>query len=90
VSRRRGESTPARVWNNKFEYVDRTLLMLYYMLLGKRIVLTAHNVNARRRDSEDTRLDRLTLEAQYRSAAHIFVHTEKMERASINNTRSSI
>ena len=34
------------LWNNKFEYFDRTLLMLYYRLLGKKIVLTAHNVNA--------------------------------------------
>ena len=34
------------LWNNKFESFDRTLLMLYYRFLGKRIVLTAHNVNA--------------------------------------------
>ena len=49
------------LWNNKFEYFDRTLLMLYYKLLGKTIVLTAHNVNAGRRDSKDTHLNRLTL-----------------------------
>ena len=34
------------LWNNKFAVLDRTLLMLYYRALGKRIVLTAHNVNA--------------------------------------------
>jgi glycosyltransferase involved in cell wall biosynthesis len=68
------------LWNNKFESFDRTLLMLYYRLLRKRIVLTAHNVNARKRDSQDTRLNRLTLRIQYRLAAHIFVHTEKMKR----------
>jgi D-inositol-3-phosphate glycosyltransferase len=34
------------LWNNKFEYLDRTLLMAYYKFLGKRIVFTAHNVNA--------------------------------------------
>jgi glycosyltransferase involved in cell wall biosynthesis len=66
------------LWNNKFKIFDRTLLMLYYRLLGKRIVLTAHNVNAGRRDSEDTPLNRLTLRIQYRLADHIFVHTEKM------------
>ena len=33
------------LWNNKFEHFDRTLLMFYYRLFGKRIVLTAHNVN---------------------------------------------
>ena len=68
------------LWNNKFEFFDRTLLMLYYQVLGKRIVLTLHNVNAGRRDSRDTRLNRLTLRIQYRLADHIFVHTEKMKR----------
>ena len=67
------------LWNNKFETFDRTLLMLYYRLLGKRIVLTVHNVNAGRRDSKDTPLNRLTLRIQYRLADHIFVHTEKMK-----------
>jgi glycosyltransferase involved in cell wall biosynthesis len=68
------------LWNNKLEFFDRTLLMLYYKLLGKRIVLTAHNVNKARRDSKDTRLNRLTLRIQYRCADHIFVHTEKMKQ----------
>ena len=68
------------LWNNKFETFDRTLLMLYYRFLGKRIVLTAHNVNAGRRDSKDTLLNRLTLRIQYRLADHIFVHTEQMKR----------
>ncbi len=68
------------LWNNRFESFDRTLLMLYYKLLGKRIVLTAHNVNAGRRDSKDTPLNRLTLGIQYRFADHLFVHTEKMKR----------
>jgi len=68
------------LWNNRFESFDRTLLMLYYKVLGKKIVLTAHNVNAGRRDSEDTRLNRVTLGIQYRFADQIFVHTEKMKR----------
>ena len=67
------------LWNNKFETFDRTLLMLYYGILGKRIVLTVHNVNAAKRDSKDTFLNRLTLRIQYRLADHIFVHTEQMK-----------
>lgn len=67
------------LWNNKFEHFDRTLLMLYYRLLGKRIVLTAHNVNAGARDATDTRLNRLTLGVQYRLTDHIFVHTQQMK-----------
>jgi glycosyltransferase involved in cell wall biosynthesis len=68
------------LWNNKFESFDRTLLMLYYKALGKSVVLTAHNVNAGRRDSKDTVLNQLTLRIQYRLADKIFVHTEKMKR----------
>jgi len=67
------------LWNNKFEIFDRTLLMLYYRLLGKKIVLTLHNVNARTRDANDTPVNRLTLRIQYRLADHMFVHTEKMK-----------
>ncbi len=68
------------LWNNKFLSFDRTLLMFYYKRLGKKIVLTVHNVNAGVRDSNDTRFNRLTLRIQYRLADHIFVHTEQMKR----------
>jgi D-inositol-3-phosphate glycosyltransferase len=67
------------LWNNKFQLFDRTLLTLFYRLLGKKIVLTVHNVNAARRDSKDTFLNRLTLRIQYRLAHHIFVHTQQMK-----------
>jgi len=67
------------LWNNKFEWFDRTALMLYYKILGKKIVFTAHNVNAGKRDGTDTLLNRLTLRIQYRLADHIFVHTETMK-----------
>lgn len=67
------------LWNNKFEALDRTLLMLYYKLVGKRVVLTAHNVNAGVRDRKNTWLNRMTLRIQYRLTDHIFVHTEKMK-----------
>ena len=67
------------LWNNKFEWFDRTLLMLYYRLLGKKIVFTAHNVNIKQRDGGDSFLNRLTLKIQYRLCAAIFVHTSKMK-----------
>ncbi len=67
------------LWNNKFEVFDRTLLTLYYKLLGKAVVLTAHNVNKLKRDSADTALNQLTLRIQYRLADHVFVHTPKMK-----------
>ena len=68
------------LWNTKFELFDRTVLMLYYRLLGKRIALTAHNVNFARRDGGDNWLNRITLRLQYRLAHHLFVHTEKMKQ----------
>ena len=68
------------LWNNKFALVDRTLLMLYYRALGKRVVLTAHNVNAGQRDGNDSFVNVLTLRIQYRLADHIFVHTEQMRK----------
>src|SRR2546430_13612660 len=67
------------LWNNKFELFDRTLLMLYYKLLGKRLVFTAHNVNAGKRDTNDSWLNRISLKAQYNLCDHIFVHTDGMK-----------
>jgi len=68
------------LWNNKIEFFDRTLLLIYYRLLGKRIVFTAHNVNAAQRDGNDSLLNRLTLRIQYSLVNHIFVHTEKAKQ----------
>jgi glycosyltransferase involved in cell wall biosynthesis len=68
------------LWNNKFAVVDRMLLMLYYRALGKRVVLTVHNVNAGWRDSTDSFLNRLTLRIQYHLCDHLFVHTGQMRR----------
>jgi D-inositol-3-phosphate glycosyltransferase len=68
------------LWNNKFELFDRTLLMVYYKLLGKKLIFTAHNVNIRKRDCTDTLLNRFSLRVQYQLVDHIFVHTEKMKQ----------
>lgn len=67
------------LWNYKFQLFDRTLLMLYYKVMGKRIVLTAHNVNAAARDGNESIANRLSLKVQYRLSDHIFVHTDKMK-----------
>lgn len=68
------------LWNNKLEFIDRVGLMLYYRLLGKKVVFTAHNVNAGKRDGRDSWLNQFTLSVQYRLCHHIFVHTEKMRQ----------
>jgi len=72
------------LWNNKFHLLDCTVLMLYYRLLGKKIVFTAHNVNAGKRDSNDSWLNRISLKIQYRLSDHIFVHTNGMKNEMIS------
>lgn len=67
------------LWNYKFTLFDRTLLLIYYKLLGKQLVFTAHNINAGERDGADSFLNRLSLRIQYRLMDHIFVHTQKMK-----------
>jgi glycosyltransferase involved in cell wall biosynthesis len=67
------------LWNGKFQWFDRTVLMLYFRMLGKFVVLTVHNVNVGKRDSSDSWLNRSTLRMQYRLADHLFVHTAKMK-----------
>ena len=75
------------LWNNKFQLFDRTLLMLYYRMLGKKITLTAHNVNAGKRDLNDSFLNRLSLRIQYNLCHHIFVHTERMRSELVSDFR---
>ena len=67
------------LWNGKLEFLDRTLLIAYFKLLGKKTVFTAHNVNAGRRDSTDSWINRFTLRVQYSMIDHIFVHTNQMK-----------
>jgi glycosyltransferase involved in cell wall biosynthesis len=75
------------LWNGKVEYFDRTFLVIYFKVLGKKIVLTAHNVNAAKRDSRDSLLNRLTLRMQYRVVDHVFVHTERMKHELLEDFR---
>lgn len=66
-------------WFDKFIYFDRTFLNLYYKLLGKKLVFTAHNVDAEARESKSGFFNRLTLKILYRLVDHIIVHTTKMK-----------
>jgi len=75
------------LWNNKFQLFDCTLLMLYYKLLGKRVVFTAHNVNAGKRDQNDSLLNRISLKIQYSLSDHVFVHTNGMKKEMISEFR---
>ena len=67
------------LWLNKFTYLDRTLVNLYYKLLGKKLLYTAHDINYRKLVGEDTVLNNLTLRFMYHLVDHIFVHTDVMK-----------
>lgn len=75
------------LWNNKFELFDRTMLLLYYKLLGRKIIFTAHNVNVGERDSNDSFVNRASLGIQYKLSDHIFVHTDGMKRELVTQFR---
>jgi D-inositol-3-phosphate glycosyltransferase len=72
------------LWLNKFLFFDRTLLNVYYKILGKKLVFTAHNINAEERDGTDGLLNRASLKFMYMIVDHIFVHTEKMRQQLID------
>jgi len=68
------------LWFRKFLLVERTLLNVYFKLLGKKLVLTAHNVDDQARDGrQGSAPDRLSLTFVYRIVDHIFVHTQAMK-----------
>jgi D-inositol-3-phosphate glycosyltransferase len=66
-------------WLNKFTYFDRTLLNIYYKLLGKKLVFTAHDINYRKLVGKDSLFNSLSLKFMYGIVDHIVVHTEKMK-----------
>ena len=67
------------LWPYKLPILDSTVLLLYYKLLGKRVIFTAHNVNGAEKDGKDSWRNRWTLRFQYNLLDHIFVHTDQMK-----------
>lgn len=68
------------LWLNKFHFFDKTVVNIYYKLLRKKLVYTAHNVNAGERDNTDGFLNRISLRFMYSVVDHIFVHTDRMKQ----------
>jgi glycosyltransferase involved in cell wall biosynthesis len=60
-------------------------LNVYYKALGKKLIFTAHNVNAGERDEKDGLLNKLSLRFLYHIVDHVFVHTEKMKEQLIGD-----
>jgi D-inositol-3-phosphate glycosyltransferase len=72
------------LWLNKFELLDRTLLNALYRTRGKRLVLTVHNVNMRKRDGRDGWLNRASLRTMYSLMDHLLVHTTAAQQELVN------
>jgi D-inositol-3-phosphate glycosyltransferase len=68
------------LWFNKFEWLDNTLLILFYKAMGKRLVYTVHNVSTARRDGRGNRLNDWSLRFLYHRVDHIFVHSVEMKK----------
>jgi D-inositol-3-phosphate glycosyltransferase len=66
-------------WDNRFYLLDRIVLILYYKILSKKIVYTAHNIDGEARDGRSTLLNRLSLWFMYHLVDHVIVHTQLMK-----------
>lgn len=71
-------------WLNKFLFFDRIVLNLYYKALGKKLIFTAHNVDSRERDGNNSFYNRITLKAMYHIYDHTIVHTPEMKDQVVN------
>jgi len=67
-------------WDNSFFLFDRTLLLAFYRMLGKKLVYTAHNVYKEERDGTGSRLRFAALRHCYRSVDAVVVHTSAMQQ----------
>lgn len=67
------------LWYGKFALFNRIILNIYFKLLGKKLVFTAHNIDERQRDGRNNFINRLTLKIMYVLVDHVFVHTTKMK-----------
>ena len=66
-------------WENSISLFDRTILILYYKLFGKKMVYTAHNIYKDARDGRATFLQWISLKIMYHLMDYVIVHTQKMK-----------
>ena len=66
-------------WENSISLFDRTILILYYKLFGKKLIHTAHNIYKDARDGRASWFRWFTLKIMYHLMDRIIVHTPKMK-----------
>jgi glycosyltransferase involved in cell wall biosynthesis len=62
-------------WLDRYKLIDRLILPTIARMMGNKVVLTVHNINAGSRDNKDSKINRLTLKYLYRISNHLIVHT---------------
>lgn len=68
------------LWFRRLPQFEGTLLNVYFKLLGKKLIFTAHNVDDQARDGTRTNvIDAFALMFRYRIVDHILVHTPRMK-----------
>jgi glycosyltransferase involved in cell wall biosynthesis len=68
------------LWFRKFPYIERTLLNVYFKILGKKLVFTAHNIDDQARNGQKRSfVNKFSLMFLYNIVDHVLVHTSKME-----------
>ncbi len=67
-------------WLDRSKIVDRIFLPLVTLMRGHKIVLTVHNINAGKRDNNDTWLNRFTLKTLYTFTHRLIVHTPQSKQ----------
>ena len=72
-------------WENKFLFFDRTILLLFYKTLKKKIIITAHNIDINKRNDKKLLLGWISLWIMYHLSNHIIVHTDLMKNELIKD-----
>lgn len=71
-------------WANKFFFFDFTILNVFYKLLGKKIVYTAHNIDEGMRDKKQGFIRLLGYKILYQIVDQIIVHNNYSKKILIN------
>lgn len=84
-------------WLNKFYFFDRTLLTLFYKVMGKKLVFTVHDVDKNKVVTEDyyTKKEKkqyngyFSTKLMYNLVDCLIVHNNRVKKEIINNYRIS-
>jgi glycosyltransferase involved in cell wall biosynthesis len=67
-------------WLSKFPLFERTVMLFFYKIFGKKIVFTAHNLDPHGRGRGSGRFGKWSLRFLYSHVDHIIVHAECLKR----------